>query len=131
MNKEPSPISLLVVDDDPFVRTSIARRLRRDGFLVCELASGESLLEFLNSNPVSPDAIIIDYKMMGMNGLEAYQSILPRFPHIPVILLTAYPGVMDEKEAKQLGIFEILTKKVDLDSLQSVIAKAVNGKRKQ
>lgn len=129
MNKEPSPISLLVVDDDVFVRTSLSRRLRRDGFLVCELSSGESLLEYLNSNPVSPDAIIIDYKMMGMNGLEAYQSILPRFPHIPVILLTAYPGVVDEKEAKRLGIFEILTKKVDLDSLQLVIAEAVNGKQ--
>ncbi len=128
MNTEPSPISLLVVDDDVFVRTSLSRRLRRDGYLVFELASGESLLEYLSSNPVSPDAIIIDYKMMGMNGLEACQSILPRFPHIPVILLTAYPGVVDEKEAKRLGIFEILTKKVDLDCLQSVIAKAVNGK---
>jgi CheY-like chemotaxis protein len=117
---------LFVVDDDPFVRTSLSRRLQRDGFIIHEFESGESVVEFLDSVASLPDAIILDYKMTGLNGMETSRLIRERFPSIPVILLTAYLGVIDIDEAKREGVFEVLTKNVELENLRFVIQHAVN-----
>jgi two-component system, NtrC family, response regulator HydG len=118
--------NLFVVDDDPFVRTSLSRRLQRDGFLVHEFESGESVVGCLDNVSRLPDVIILDYKMTGINGLETSRLIRQRFPRIPVILLTAYLGVIDIDEAKREGVFEVLTKNIELENLRVVIQDALN-----
>jgi DNA-binding NtrC family response regulator len=117
---------LFVVDDDPFVRASLARRLQRDGFRVHEFESGESVIGFLDNAPKLPEVIILDYKMTGINGLETFRLIRQRFPYMPVILLTAYSGTFDVQEAKRDGVFEVLTKSSELDNLRLVIQQAVD-----
>ncbi len=118
--------NLFVVDDDPFVRTSLSRRLQRDGFIIHEFESGESVVGYLDNVSSLPDAIILDYKMTGINGMETSRLIRERFPCIPVIILTAYLGVIDIDEAKREGVFEVLTKNVELENLRLVIQHAVN-----
>lgn len=127
-NFEQSKQLLFVVDDDPFVRSILARRLQRDGFLVREFESGESLLGHMDWISAIPDAIILDHKMTGINGLETSRLIHQRFPRIPLILLTAYAGALDQDEATREGIFAVLTKKVELENLRTVIQHAVTWK---
>ncbi len=116
---------LFVVDDDQFVRTSFVRRLRRDGYHVDEFESGESVIECLTHTQDSPDVIIVDFKMPGLNGLETTKRIRQLFPFVPVILLTAYLGAINEDEAAHAGVFKILTKTIDLEFLLEMIHHAI------
>ena len=119
-------VSLFVVDDDEFVRSSLVRRLRREGFTIDEFESGESVLKSLEEGASHPDVIIMDYKMSGINGLETAHIIHQKFPHVPVILLTAYSRSFDCDAAKRNGVFEVLTKMVELEDLRNVIHRAIN-----
>jgi DNA-binding NtrC family response regulator len=120
---------IFVVDDDDLVRTSLARRLRREGFDIREFESGESVIEFLDQVSVAPDAIIMDFKMTGLNGVETTKLIRQRGSSVPVILLTAYPGAMNQDEAQRERVFKILTKTIDLEGLPQVIYDAIQHQR--
>ena len=116
---------LFVVDDDDLVRTNLAKRLRREGFDIREFESGESVVEYLDQLEVLPDAIVMDFKMTGFNGLETTRLIRRRSPSLPIILLTAYSGAINVDEAYREGVFKILTKTIDLGSLPAVIHQAI------
>ncbi len=119
---------LFVVDDEEAVRTSLARRLRREGFDVHEFESGESVVEQLNREVGLPDAFIIDFNMIGLNGLETTKLIRQRSTLVPVILLTAYPGAIRVDEAKRVGVFRVLVKEIEIENLREVIHHAIQLK---
>ncbi len=122
---EKKPYCLFVVDDDEFVRTSLARRLRREGFEVQEFTSGEAVVAYLEEKSGLPDVVITDFKMPGLNGVETTNRIHQLASSIPVILLTAYSGAIEKEEAECSGIFKILTKTIDLETLPEVIHQAI------
>ncbi|MGD9850776.1 MAG: response regulator [Nitrospirales bacterium] len=76
----PSHVRIYYVDDDSFVRSSLARRLKRRGYHVREFESGESVVTYIQEEGELPDVIILDYKMPGMDGLETFQAIRYPFP---------------------------------------------------
>ncbi len=120
---------LFVVDDDKFVRTSFVKRLRREGYHVDEFESGESVIECLTHTQDFPDVIILDFKMTGLNGLETTKRIRELSPFVPVILLTAYLGAINEDEAKRAGVFKSLTKTIDLECLPEIIHDAIEHRQ--
>lgn len=81
-------LHILVVDDDPDM-LRIMRSYLKDSYRVTLISSGEEALEFLKSN--KPDAIVMDFMMPGMNGLETVNEIKNReeSKSIPVFFLTA------------------------------------------
>ena len=121
--------SVFYVDDDVVVRSSIARRLIRRGYLVREINSGEELVSCLQEEQDSPDVILLDYKMPGMDGLETFNAIRPICPHTPVILFTAYPGALNVEEAKRQGLLDVLTKNVELDNIIGMLQLAIDSKK--
>src|SRR5581483_6515261 len=85
----------LVVDDEAFIRTLVARFLRRSGAAgVVEAADGREAIGAIESCDMAFDAVISDIKMQGMNGLELLSAIrtgaggLKR--NTPVLMLTAH-----------------------------------------
>ena len=120
---------LFVVDDDEFVRTSLARRLRKEGFDVREFDSGEAMVVSIDQGAVLPDAIILDYNMTGLNGVETTKLIRQWSSSVPVILLTAYPGAIDQDEAQREGVSRILIKTIDLECVPKVIYQAIQEQR--
>jgi len=117
------------VDDDPVVRSSVARRLIRRGYLVREFDSGISILSCFQKEQDRPDVILLDYQMPGMNGLETFHAIRGMSDHTPVILFTAYPGVLNVEETKRQGLLDVLTKNVDLENIIGVIQGAIGRKK--
>ena len=117
------------VDDDSFVRSSLARRLKRRGYHVREFESGEAVVTYIQEEGEPPDVIILDYKMPGMNGMETFQAIRSLLANTPVILFTAYSGAINVEEVKRRGILEVLTKHVELDNIIEVIQSAIGGNR--
>lgn len=115
--------TIFVTDDDEAIRSSIARRLTRRQHIVRTFESGETLLDALDHE--TPDIILLDLKMPGLNGLETLKGIRPKAPHTLVILLTAYGTVEDAVEAMKLGAYDFLIKSVDLAAVDPVVNRAL------
>jgi CheY-like chemotaxis protein len=112
---------IIVVDDDEFVRRSIVKRLVRMNCTVKDFESGEALLKSLEDPHEIPDAILLDYKMHGMNGIETLRALRGKNSSIPAFIFTAYVGEKELRLAEQLGNCEVVQKTVDLHSLTQIV----------
>ena len=84
------PKLIFVVDDDPFIKTVVAKRFTADGYNVESFGYGEDCIKSLEKNP---DLIILDYYFISpdrqvMNGMEVFDKIKDVKPDIPVIMLS-------------------------------------------
>ena len=96
-------VRVLVVDDTDHVRTMLVDMLQLDGFEVCgEAGSGNEAIGA--AARLDPEVIVMDYKMPGMDGLEASKAIREQRPQQPIILYTAYLDPALEEEARQAGV---------------------------
>ncbi len=84
---------VLIIEDEKSLRTLYEQDLRRDGHDVVSAATAKEGLEILEAE--SPDLIVLDIRMPGMDGLEAMGRILDRHPRLPVILNSAYSSYKD------------------------------------
>jgi CheY-like chemotaxis protein len=82
----------LLVDDEELVRMSTADMLIDLGFEVIEAGTGEDALRLINSN-VSPDLLVTDHLMPGMNGVELARAVRTVKPDLPVLLVSGYAEV--------------------------------------
>ena len=84
---------VLVVDDEPSVRTIVRLLLEKAGYDVLEAADGEAAIEALNAgeNRLVLDVVICDIRMPKINGIQAIEYFQREYPHVPLIVLTAYP----------------------------------------
>lgn len=110
-------VRVLVVDDTDHVRNMLVDMLELDGFeVVGHAASGRQAITM--TAETTPDVIVMDYKMPGMDGLNASRQIRAERPSQPIILYTAYldPGL--EEQAKQAGISLCVGKIEGLNQLE-------------
>jgi CheY-like chemotaxis protein len=88
---------VLVVEDDPAVRDSIAAMLSAAGYQVVSVGDGQAALDFIIGSPVTPSVVLLDLKMPVMNGLKllAIMRSYYRVKTIPVVALTANTEVTE------------------------------------
>jgi signal transduction histidine kinase/CheY-like chemotaxis protein len=82
------PLNVLVVDDDPDVRQFLVNALAALGHNPTEAADGARGLAVLEAT--TPDLIVVDFAMPGMNGAEFCKRVRMRFPYMPVVFVTGY-----------------------------------------
>ena len=119
MNDEPKKISLLLVDDEDDFRISTSRALGRRGFDVHLAASGEEALETLHS--LSPDVVLLDLRMEGMDGIATLRRLRESHEAIPVIILTGHGCFDDAVAGIHLDVVEFLQKPVDVEKLAALV----------
>jgi len=119
----PVPASLLVVDDEPQVRTVLKDALGESGFSVDVAADGESAILKARTTPY--DIAICDLKMPGIDGLETISRIRQINPDIQFIILTAHGTLESAIESLRMGAFDFLQKPVVLKDLQFSIGRAL------
>lgn len=119
--KENRKIKLMLVDDHFIVRAGIAGSLGLDPRIdvVAECDTGEDALEAYRR--WRPDIVLMDWRLPGMNGVEAARSILDEFPEAKMILLTAYEGEEDIHRAVEAGVAGYLPKTVRRRELLAAI----------
>jgi len=108
--------TILVVDDDPIVRSLVVEALRRAGdYIATEASDGYEALDTLQSNLY--DLVISDIHMPGMNGMDLLNRIREFNPVIPVIMITGFPTVDLSVSAMKTGAVDFLSKPFHIDEL--------------
>ncbi|MEZ4862389.1 MAG: response regulator transcription factor [Caldilineaceae bacterium] len=110
---------ILIVDDDPLLRRSLAVCLDQAGYQSMVAGSAEEALMLVTVQP--PDLILLDIGLPGMDGLQALQAFRSQLGNVPVIYLTARRRELDEVVALEMGADDYITKPFDLDVLQAHI----------
>jgi DNA-binding response OmpR family regulator len=105
---------ILLVDDDPLMRRSLAFNLEQAGYRTSAAADAESALRLARRDP--PDLILLDIGLPGMDGLDALRSFRDE-AHTPVIFVTARRRELDQALGLELGADDYVTKPFDLDVL--------------
>jgi DNA-binding NtrC family response regulator len=101
--------TILVVDDDPTQRRLIGAVLEREGFAVAQAESGRQALDRLAAGGAA-DAVVLDWVMPGMSGLETLAEIRARHHNVPVVILTAKGGVDTVVQAMTAGAQDFFVK---------------------
>jgi two-component system response regulator GlrR len=114
---------VMVVDDDPDLLRLLSIRLEGAGYGVSAVESGEAALSQLAV--ASPDVVITDLRMGGMDGMALFESLKKKNPALPVIILTAHGTIPDAVAATQRGVFGYLTKPFDGKALLTQVEKAL------
>lgn len=115
--------TIFVTDDEPSIRAAIVKKLARQGHYTVGYESAEALLEELRHN--TPDLVLLDLKMPGLNGLEALKRVRQLAPSATVIIMTAYGTVQNAVEAMKMGAYDFLVKSIQLEEIEPVINRAL------
>jgi DNA-binding NtrC family response regulator len=111
----PRTANVLVVDDEPLIRETLAEYLSQEGYTVVACGSGEEALEHAAARPF-PIALC-DMQLPGMDGLELLERLQCLSPDTFVLLITAYATVENAVEAFQRGAHDYLMKPILLDEV--------------
>jgi CheY-like chemotaxis protein len=93
--RQQSRATVLVVDDLEHIRTVLCRNLRNAGHTVLEAEDGAQALQLIRDRHGQVDLVITDVVMLGMNGTALADRLTAEFPHIAVVLMSAFapPGL--------------------------------------
>ena len=115
-------IRIVLVDDEAAFRDTISRRLGKRNIEVLQAASGTECLEIMATE--SPDVVVSDVKMPGMDGMELLKILKEKYPDVEVILLTGHACTADGVAGIKDGAFDYLCKPVEFEHLLSKIGQA-------
>ena len=123
-----SQARILVVDDELVIRESLAGWLKRDGFLVDTVPSGEDALALLKKQGF--DIMLLDIQLDGISGMEVLSHVKEHYPDIDVIMITAYGSIPSAVQAMKSHAHDYLLKPFDPDELGVMIQKLLEHRKK-
>jgi two-component system response regulator (stage 0 sporulation protein F) len=110
---------LLIVDDQNGIRVLLMEVFSNEGYETYQASNGKLALEIVRN--VTPDLVLLDMKIPGMDGLDILKHIKSMNPAIKVIMMTAYGELDMIKEATDLGAIMHFTKPFDIDELRMAV----------
>ncbi len=119
--------TVLVVDDDPKIRSLIAEALAKKGFNTFQAAGGDEALDKMVTNHTC--LMITDVKMPDMSGIELLRRVKQRAPELPVLIVTGYGSIRNAAEAMQEGACDYLLKPFSMETLVLAVEKALDSVR--
>lgn len=130
MASQPSsgkPARLLIIEDEPLIRSSLAEYLEQEGFTVQTAAHGAAGLQLAEATPF--DLVLTDIQMPGMDGVEVLERLQQRNPETFVILVTAYGTVETAVEAFKRGAQDYLLKPLRFDEVVAKVRQLLQYRR--
>lgn len=103
-------MNILILDDESTILEELGRFFKGNGHRVVSAADGRTGWEYLSSSPESYDAVIADYKMPELDGLELLRLVRNNGYEIPVIIITAFIEEDTSLKALRLGAYDLITK---------------------
>lgn len=114
---------ILVVDDEHLIRWSLEQSLRKQGYEVLMAASGEEALKIIQED--SPDLVLLDIQLPGMDGLEVLSRAKEVDEELIVIMVTALGVLETAVKAMRMGAYDYINKPFNLDELSIIVRKAL------
>ena len=116
---------ILIIDDDDLVCISLKKLLTKLGYEVEVCTDGNDAFDKLEQ--FQPDIILLDIYLTTQNGLNILKQFQKKYFHIPVIMITGYSDVKIAVTAIKSGAYDFLLKPIDIEQLQLVLKKALDG----
>lgn len=115
-------IKVLLVDDEQEFTSALSERLELRGYSVHVADNGEEALEVVESD--TPDVVVLDLKMPGLDGIEVLKRIKINYPQIAILLLTGYGSMEEGRKGMRYGAYDYLMKPIDINELINKMQKA-------
>ncbi|MEH6943627.1 response regulator [Bacillus sp. JJ722] len=112
---------ILIVDDQYGIRILLNEVLQKVGYKTYQAANGVQALEIAKEH--SPDLVLLDMKIPGMDGIEILKRMKDYDPNIAVIIMTAYGELDMIQKAKDLGAITHFAKPFDIDDIRNAVNK--------
>ncbi len=119
--------SLLIVDDEPSILQSLGGLLSDEGFGVTTALNGYEALKIIEAE--SPDLVLLDIWMPGIDGIETLKEIKNENPNIQVIIITGHGTIETAVKATKLGAYDLIEKPLSIDKVIVAINNALNFRR--
>src|SRR5690606_22871792 len=116
--------SVLIIDDEASIRSSLEGALKDEGYRVRLAASGKEGLEALRME--AADVVILDIWMPGMDGLETLKLLKNEWPDQPVIMMSGHGTIDTAVKSTKLGAFDFLEKPPSLEKLLVLLQNAAS-----
>ena len=116
---------VLVVDDEPAIRTSVSRYLRFKGYDTIEAGNGEEALEQLEAKQWAIDLLLTDMVMPRMSGRELVRRVRARAATVPVLCMSGHLDAPDEEAHEPWGRAHVVAKPFELEELARRVALAL------
>ena len=116
-------MKILLIDDDEWIRDSLALFMEAEGCHLKTCESAEEALEALNQQAY--DIIIADYRLPGMNGLEFLKKAASFCPRVIRILITAYSSEGIASEASRVGIQDFIEKPFTTQTIEASLSRLI------
>jgi len=113
--------TILVVDDEEVIRTTIQKKLSRDGYNVITFEKSEDLLCHLKHSDHKTDLIITDIKLHKIDGIELLRRINGMDEPIPVLIISGHGDVEDAIKALRYGASDYIRKPFDINDITSSV----------
>jgi two-component system, response regulator, stage 0 sporulation protein F len=112
---------ILIVDDQYGIRILLNEVFQKEGYQTFQAANGFQALEIVEKH--SPDLVLLDMKIPGMDGIEILKRMKVIDQDIRVIIMTAYGELDMIQEAKDLGALTHFAKPFDIDEIRDAVKK--------
>lgn len=122
------PARILTIDDEDLVREILTAYLEDSGFEVIQASNGQAGIDLIRRE--SPDLVLCDLRMPGMDGLQVLATVTREFPELPILVVSGMGGMSDAIQALKLGAWDYVTKPIeDMAVLEHAIGHALERAR--
>jgi len=124
MARKPAPPRVLVVDDEPLIRWSVAETLADRGYEVAETGDARGARATVHNTTRSFDVVLLDYRLPDSDGLGLLASLRELSPKTQIILMTAFGTPEVVRGALDLGAFRVVTKPFEMQTIADLVTQA-------
>lgn len=117
---------ILLVDDEPNIRWTMAEMLKREGHEALSAADFDGALSIIERERL--DVVVADIILPGRSGIEILKAVNRHDPSIPVIMITGEPSVSQTREIVRAGAYDYIVKPATRDALMRAVSNAVEKK---
>lgn len=118
--------NVVIVEDDSVFRRGLVRLFEKEDCHVNDFGEAQSALRFIQKE--TPDFVVCDYKLPGMNGLEFLRELRDENVTSPFVLVTAHFSEELQSEALASGALAAISKPLDINGLRDIYEQAVSKK---
>ncbi|MBW1981005.1 MAG: sigma-54-dependent Fis family transcriptional regulator [Deltaproteobacteria bacterium] len=116
--------TIMIVDDEPSIRSSLAGVLEDEGYRVVASSNGAEALKSIEEQ--MPDLVLLDIWMPGMDGIETLKKIRSYYPGLQVVMISGHGTIETAVTATKLGAFDFIEKPLSLEKTLLSIQNALN-----